>query len=352
MRIKFFLFVLIVIMSFGQFINGQNRERLINLKGYWKFSIGDDMDWSKPDYNDRNWENIKVPSSWEDQGYHGYDGYAWYRKHFSVSSSYNGKDFRLNLGQIDDVDQVFFNGHLIGSSGIFPPNYSSAYYEWRSYYLSEKFVNYDRDNVIAVRVYDSQQLGGITRGDVGLFEGDNSLKVDFDLTGMWKFKADDNPEWKEKKYNDSKWDKIIVPNSWESQGYSKYDGIAWYRINFILPDNLANKKLVLILGRIDDMDETYVNGTLIGSTGDMKSHTPNELIKSKNYQKLRGYYLPDGLIQANKENTIAVRVYDGYNVGGIYNGPIGIITQERYIQYWQNQKNKSKSKSFWDNFFD
>ena len=352
MKTKFIFPALIILIGFGQNLNAQSSEKLINLKGTWKFSIGDNIDWSKPGYDDRDWENIKVPSSWEDEGYNGYDGYAWYRKHVRVSSSYKGRSFGLNLGQIDDVDQVFFNGHMIGASGIFPPNYSSAYYVKRLYYLPERYLNFDEDNVIAVRVYDSQMVGGMTKGDIGIFEEINFLRLDVDLSGLWKFKTGDNLEWKERIFDDKNWDKIIVPNYWEAQGYSGYDGFTWYRINFTLPDNLSNKKLILIMGKIDDLDETYINGTLVGATGDINGNKNIDFVKLGAYNKIRGYYIPDGIIQANKENTIAVRVYDGYRDGGIYNSPVGIVTQEKYIQYWKNQKSKSKNKSFWDWFFD
>ena len=32
-------------------------------------------------------------------------------------------DFSLFLGNIDDVDEVYLNGHKIGFSGTFPPKY-------------------------------------------------------------------------------------------------------------------------------------------------------------------------------------------------------------------------------------
>ena len=56
--------------------------RTINLHKKWKFRIGDNLKWISPSYDDRSWESIKVPSTWENQGFHGYDGYAWYRLHF------------------------------------------------------------------------------------------------------------------------------------------------------------------------------------------------------------------------------------------------------------------------------
>jgi hypothetical protein len=352
MKDKLLFLVLLIIMGSGQFNYGQNWERLINLKGSWKFSIGDDKNWSKPIYDDHAWESIKVPSSWEEQGYNGYDGYAWYRKHVKIASALKGKMLRLNMGQIDDVDQVFFNGHLIGSSGIFPPNYNTAYSEWRFYYLPNRYINFNGDNVIAVRVYDSQLNGGITDGDIGIFGEAVPLKPELDLSGLWKFKTGDDLEWKEKKYDDKKWKDIIVPNYWEAQGYQNYDGFAWYRIKFILPDVIANKKLVLILGKIDDIDEAYINGTFVGSTGDLSLDRLNRFQDNDSYQKFRGYYIPDDLVHPNEENVIAVRVYDGFNVGGIYDGPVGIITQEKYMQHWKDQKKIEKKKSFWNFFFD
>ncbi|MEJ2495328.1 MAG: hypothetical protein P8Y79_13480 [Ignavibacteriaceae bacterium] len=43
-------------------------------------------------------------------------------------------------------------------------------------------------------------------------------------------------------------------------------------------------------------------------------------------------------MKAGEENVISVRVYDGMVDGGIYDGPIGLITQEEYTAYWKNRK--------------
>ncbi|HEX9250992.1 MAG TPA: hypothetical protein VF870_02065, partial [Ignavibacteriaceae bacterium] len=100
------------------------KEKLVlDLSGRWKFSLGDDQRWKDVRYDDRNWEKIYAPSSWENQGFHGYDGYAWYRNSFKLTSDLKTKDFYLVLGFVDDVDQTFINGNLIGVSGGFPPDY-------------------------------------------------------------------------------------------------------------------------------------------------------------------------------------------------------------------------------------
>ena len=343
--------LLVIIIGFGQSVQGQNWDKVVNLKGSWKFSIGDDMNWSKPDYDDNDWESIKAPSMWEDQGYNGYDGFAWYRKHFKVWGSVNGKYLSLHLGRIDDVDQVYVNGHLIGASGTFPPHYKTAYSAWREYYIPDNLLYTDRDNVIAVRVYDSQMGGGIVEGDLGLFEKENTLRLDVNLDGEWKFKTGDNMGWKDEKLDDQKWPNIFVPGYWETQGYPDYDGFAWYRKKFYANDDLAKKKLVLVMGRIDDLDEVYLNGKLIGSTGNMNDE-PINYNSYDEYQKFRGYYIPDGLIAANKENTIAVRVYYGYNVGGIYDGPIGFIAQDKYTRFWKEQSKHVRKNNFWKWLFD
>ena len=46
------------------------------------------------------------------------------------------------------------------------------------------------------------------------------------------------------------------------------------------------------------------------------------------------------MIRINEDNLIAIRVYDGWRDGGIYEGPVGLITQKDYIKYWRNKKDK------------
>jgi sialate O-acetylesterase len=94
-----------------------------------------------------------------------------------------------------------------------------------------------------------------------------------------------------------------------------------------------------MLGKIDDIDQTFINGTLVGSVGDWNFETfPESFNQNNEWEVIRGYYIPDNVLLAGKENTIAVRVYDGFMDGGIYLGPIGLITQNKYREYWNKQK--------------
>jgi len=85
-------------------------EKVIDLKGEWRFEIGDNQDFARPNFNDSKWEKMKVPSRWEDQGFPGYDGYAWYRISFKAPQKMQTHHLYLKLGRIDDVDRVYLNG--------------------------------------------------------------------------------------------------------------------------------------------------------------------------------------------------------------------------------------------------
>ena len=60
-------------------------QQIIGLTN-WKFKTGDNLEWSKPDYNDVSWKTIQAGINWEAEGYAGYDGYAWYRIKFYLPS--------------------------------------------------------------------------------------------------------------------------------------------------------------------------------------------------------------------------------------------------------------------------
>ncbi len=346
--LEIILLILIILASSNNLI-ADDWQRIVNLKGWWRFSIGDNPEWASPDYNDNNWEEIYVPSSWEDEGFYGYNGYAWYRTQFELSPDFNEQIIYISLGFIDDVDEVYLNGNLIGSTGSFPPNYQTAYNAFRRYPVPVSYLKIGKQNHISVRVYDARLSGGIVSGDIGLYSL-KSFGMDINLAGIWKFQTGDNLNWSEKNFVDKGWHDIIVPSNWEIQGFKDYDGYAWYRREFNFPSKIEYEKMVLVLGKIDDLDEVYLNGQLIGSTGNLLT-APYEDFEHEfhnEWQQFRGYYIPEGILVKNKTNVISVRVYDGYMGGGIYQGPVGLITQERYIEYW---KSKKKKKNFWDLLF-
>lgn len=309
-------------------------NRMESLKGRWKFSLGDNMKFANPDYDDSKWEEIDVPSSWESEGFRDYDGYAWYRRKIQADLT-SGNNVYLHLGKIDDVDEVYFNGHKIGSSGSFPPQFVSAFSKERVYAVPKDYIK-KWNNVIAVRVYDQFGQGGFMSSNVGVYDHDDNTEGTLLITGLWKFHLFDQPVWSQPSFNDSDWEDIMVPGHWESQGFSNYDGIAWYRKTIMVPSHMRSSEMMLILGKIDDKDEVFLNGVKIGGTGDF-----NEPWKSygqhDEWSKKRNYFIPDGLLKPGKENVIAVRVYDHHSGGGIYEGPQAIIRVSDYRAFWEHR---------------
>lgn len=317
---------------------------LLDLKGEWKIELGDNTRWASPSFNDSEWDTIRVPAAWENEGFPGYDGYAWYRKHFTVNKSLTNNVIYLHVGYVDDVSEVYLNGHLVGFQGEFPPNFSTAYNVNGQYPVPPQYLNFNGDNVIAVRVFDQMLEGGITHGRIGLFEPRDYLTPDYNLAGTWKFTTGDNESWKDAATDDSKWNNIIVPGYWEGQGFPHYDGMGWYRLKFKIPEQLTGKRLILLLGKIDDVDEAYVNGEFVGRTGRMRRGLDLSDVNNE-WQHLRAYVIPSDLLFPNQDNVLAVRVNDVYLHGGIYDGPVGFVTREKYLRW-------KKEGSAWQNFLD
>lgn len=348
MKIKIILVLLFVAVSMHAEI--KLKDKIIDLRGICKFEIGDNIKFADKEFDDSGWEDIFIPSSWEDEGFPGYDGYAWYRIHFTVSSEYIKENLYLILGAVDDVDATYINGNLIGYTGSFPPDYETMYHAERRYLIPSEYLDYDSENVIAVRVYDLTGPGGIVKGKPGIYNTVKPVKLDLEFSGLWKFKIGDNPEWAETFFNDRNWQNITVPMQWDNFGYKEYNGFGWYRKKIFIPRELKDEDLILFLGKIDDMDETFFNGEKIGGTGWMHNDPEDIEINTYDYNEVRAYYIPDDLIKYGQDNQIAVRVYDGYRHGGIYEGPIGIVKRETYLRYKRKYKNTFRDfiKSFFD----
>ena len=161
-------------------------------------------------------------------------------------------------------------------------------------------------------------VGLLTLGFIGLVAVSfipKSSKDDFTLPGKWKFRTGDNAAYSQPGFDDSKWEAIPVGVGWETVGYDAYDGIAWYRAKVVIPSSFKGKNpvssaLKIVLGKIDDADQTYVNGKLVGRLDD--------------WQTEREYLIPADVIRWDQENTIAIRVNDLGGIGGLRAGPYAL----------------------------
>ena len=337
--------ILLLLVSFGTISLAENLKEILNLRGTWKFSIGDNPDWSDPNFDHNDWDDVYVPRSWEDNGYREYNGYAWYRKDFILSKDINQEFVYLNLGQIDDADEVYLNGKLIGTSGKMSPTPLTAFNIQRKYLVPTKLFNSSTQNTIAVRVYDYYESGGIVNGEIGIFIDTDAQLLELNLAGYWEFETEYELRDRLKNKVSRNISKVFVPGYWESNGYSNFNGKARYQTTFNTPNKLSDNDLYVVLGFIDDIETVYLNGVKIGSViaYEKEAHTklPYDAI-------FRGYKIPKELLKTNEPNILSVLVYDRGGLGGIYKGPIGIATEENFEEL---KRTNTRKRSAWELFF-
>ncbi len=179
MKKIYILLLAIVVLSCERKIN----EITISLNSDWKFIQGDNLEYVLPGFDDSGWKTIKIDKIWEEQGYDPYDGFAWFRFKVLIPSdlykhAYLQDSLRLFLGKINNFDQTFLNGKIIGINGKNVPENTTidtAFLKapmqlWdheRRYVLAadDPRILWDKENVIAVRVFDQGGQGGLYTGN-------------------------------------------------------------------------------------------------------------------------------------------------------------------------------------------
>ncbi|WP_281336675.1 glycoside hydrolase family 2 TIM barrel-domain containing protein [Flavobacterium eburneipallidum] len=126
----------------------------------WKFYLGDNDDASKINFDDSNWRMLDLPHDWSiesdfssknpagNDGAYLPTGIGWYRKTFKIAKDNKNKVVIINFEGVYMNSEVFINGK---SLGIYPYGYTSFSYELTPY------LDYEKENVIAVRVDNSKQ---------------------------------------------------------------------------------------------------------------------------------------------------------------------------------------------------
>lgn len=180
---------LLLTLAFAGFMAYAAKAQVSIAKG-WKFSPGDSPEWASPAFDDKGWKDINVARSWEGNGYNTLDGFGWYRNHVLIPASLKEKSFlkdsiRIHLDAVDDHDEVFLNGKLIGRLGGRKGDIKTGG-NWgpRSYKVAanDPAILWGKENVVAVRIYD-------TGGDGGIYGSDFSIGM-VDITDAIAFNTD------------------------------------------------------------------------------------------------------------------------------------------------------------------
>lgn len=136
-----------------------------------------------------------------------------------------------------------------------------------------------------------------------------------------RFQKGDNPAWSQAAFDDSGWQVLSLDKDWNQQGVRNANGYGWYRIHVVIPSSLKKgmtDKVLLDLGPIDDTDETWLNGKRVGKTG---SNPEDPAGYIGEYSTPRHYVVDPKLVKWDRENVIAVRVYNGGDPGGFFERP-------------------------------
>lgn len=119
----------------------QSDRMLTDFNKGWKFAKGAQTNAQKPDFDDANWQQVRLPHDWAiagpfnaqlsgETGKLPWQGEAWYRKSFELPASATGKRVYLLFDGVMAFPQVYINGQLAGSWDY---GYTSFYIDITNY---------------------------------------------------------------------------------------------------------------------------------------------------------------------------------------------------------------------------
>ena len=152
------------------------------------------------------------------------------------------------------------------------------------------------------------------------------------LEGPWKFAFDpegvgeergwyagdfDDAEWTPTEVS-APWEELVAGKQWREEHGADYDGLAWYRTEFAVPEDAGRVRL--IFGAVDEACTVWVNGQRVLDRdypfqGDTDS-----------WKKAFEVDVTD-VVRRDGPNVVAVRVEDSLGAGGIWR-PVWLATSE------------------------
>lgn len=139
------------------------------------------------------------------------------------------------------------------------------------------------------------------------------------LPVSWDFRTDPRDEgvtaqWYLPGTHEQEWRPLATTRSWEIQGLQDealrgYNGFAWYRTSFAVDEKFKGRRIVLFVGGLNDQGWFWCNERLAGA---QPLH--------QYWQRWLYHYELDitPLVKFGERNTLAVRVFDEQDAGGIF----------------------------------
>src|ERR1035437_6203125 len=163
-------FILFLSSFSGYAQNGVERKQLFDYD--WKFFLGDASEAKSMEFNDASWRKLDLPHDWSiegkvnpknpTKGAGGYfpTGIGWYRKTFHAPDAWKSEKIAIYFEGVYMNSEVFINGK---SLGVHPYGYTSFSYDLTPY------LNFRKENVIAVRVDNSQHVNSRWYSGSGIY---------------------------------------------------------------------------------------------------------------------------------------------------------------------------------------
>jgi len=128
--------------------------------------------------------------------------------------------------------------------------------------------------------------------------------------GNWKFKVGTDAKWKDKDFDDSEWEDRSTSH-YQKTGYV---GDVWFRQKMFVPEGWGKEDLLLNLGVPCMAIEVFFNGHRVGQMGEWSP----EWIAC--WGDIANFVVSRDFVELGKPNTVAVRVFVPYSMGGITPG--------------------------------
>ena len=171
------IFILLLLASCTSYAEAQKKstqssknsriEKIIN--SHWTFNYfpdsNSDKGYESPGFDDSKWPAISIPHTWntyettgevhpfiksaaESDNPYWWNGWGWYRKHFTINTTYSGKKIFVEFEGVQKYCKVWINGKYIGDH---KGGYGSFDFD-----LTE-FIITGKDNVLAVAVNNTRK---------------------------------------------------------------------------------------------------------------------------------------------------------------------------------------------------
>ncbi len=151
-------------------------------KRWFEADLGNREGWMQAEFDDQEWPRVTLPGTFQDFGQGGFDGSYWFRRRITIPTDWAGKELMLELGPIDDMDQVFLNGERVAGTTIF-----GQYRTPRRYAIPAERVRAGEENLLVVCVVDTGGVGAIGGGtELRLHPKEEEGGID--LGGRWRAK--------------------------------------------------------------------------------------------------------------------------------------------------------------------